>query len=63
MLIAEIYSRDGLKNAHAEKSGDSYPESIEKLSSNCKVCLIKESEGGATLQNKVEREKPRISIH
>jgi hypothetical protein len=38
-------------DAHAERSGDSYPESIGDSSKhqNWKICIIKESEGGAPI--------------
>ncbi|CEP16263.1 hypothetical protein [Parasitella parasitica] len=46
VLTAEIYSRNGFMDAHAERSGDSYPESIGDSSNkyqNWKVCIIKET--------------------
>lgn len=52
VLTAEIYSRNGFMDAHSEKSGDSFPESIgssSKIHQSLKICVIKESEGGGPI--------------
>jgi hypothetical protein len=52
VLTAEIYSRNGFMDAHAESSGKSFPESIGNSSNkyqNWKICIIKESEGGGPI--------------